>query len=241
MGRLGTAMRCIRLGGMGLRALFAFGPRPTLYAVGGKNAWCADAGRSCLHARRNQSMVGFLRRYRCSDFDPVPRGAPPRMVSIRQLRNLWSDFVHGDRRSCHSTARAAATSARRNSDYHSAVADRLRRMGAAIKSGTRLMPIADLPRPRPRTARTSAPSIASMAGPRPPPPPPPPPDGAGVAATVTVWEAEPPGPVHMSDKVTVALMTTAVEPVSASGPVQPVLPLAVQAVAFWLLQVSVTV
>ena len=73
---------------------------------------------------------------------------------------------------------------------------------------------------------------------------PPPPDfegGAAVAVTVTDCTAEPPGPVHVSVRVAVAVMTTARVPLVGWLPVQTEAPPAMQAVAFWLLQVSCTV
>ena len=73
---------------------------------------------------------------------------------------------------------------------------------------------------------------------------PPPPDDlgdAGVAVTVTDWAADPPRPVQVKVKVSVAVTAIAKVPLFASLPLQPVPPLAMQAVALWLLQVSVTV
>ena len=60
---------------------------------------------------------------------------------------------------------------------------------------------------------------------------------------MTVTDAgleEPPAPVQVSDNVSVPLIATDVDPLVGSGPVHAALPLAVQAVAFWLLQVNVT-
>jgi hypothetical protein len=47
--------------------------------------------------------------------------------------------------------------------------------------------------------------------------------------------------VQVNDNVSVAATTTAKVPLVCCAPVQSELPLAVQAVAFWLLHVSVTV
>ena len=64
---------------------------------------------------------------------------------------------------------------------------------------------------------------------------PPPPDfegAAAVAITVTDCIAEPPGPVHVSVRVAVAVMTTARVPLVGWLPVQTEAPPAMQAVAF---------
>jgi hypothetical protein len=72
-------------------------------------------------------------------------------------------------------------------------------------------------------------------------PPPPPPDEAAVAVIVTDWLADPPGPVQLNVNVSVEATETARVPLVGSLPVHPEPPLAVQLVAFWLLQVSVAV
>jgi hypothetical protein len=56
--------------------------------------------------------------------------------------------------------------------------------------------------------------------------------GTGVAVIVTDLAAEPPGPSHVNVSVTVAEMTTDAVSLVFSLPLQAVLPLAVQAVAF---------
>jgi hypothetical protein len=72
---------------------------------------------------------------------------------------------------------------------------------------------------------------------------PPPPDLAGAAVAVTLrdCDADPPGPVQVSVSDSVALTATARLPLVGWLPVQELLPLAVQVVAFWLLHVSVVV
>lgn len=72
-------------------------------------------------------------------------------------------------------------------------------------------------------------------------PPPPELEAGAVAVTVTDCMAEPPGPVHVKVRVAVAVMTTAKVPLVGWLPVQTEAPLAMQAVAFWLLHVSCTV
>ncbi len=81
-------------------------------------------------------------------------------------------------------------------------------------------------------------STANVAGSNSPPPP----DfGAGVTPTVTDWFADPPGPVQVNVKVTLASIATATpEPLVGSLPAQPLAPLAVQAVAFVVDQLNCT-
>jgi hypothetical protein len=83
------------------------------------------------------------------------------------------------------------------------------------------------------------PSKASVAASRAPPPCEP--EVAAVAVTVTVCVAEPPGPVHVKLKVASAVIATAT-PVLLVGsvPVHWGAPLAVQAVAPVLVQLSCT-
>lgn len=69
---------------------------------------------------------------------------------------------------------------------------------------------------------------------------PPPEWAAAVAVMLTVWDADPPAPVHAKVNVSFVLTVSESVPLVASVPLQPVPPLAVQEVAFVLDQVSVT-